>query len=255
MPTESIQDIGGRSTRVLDAGQGRTVLWLHDTLGNRWTSGHEAVSQFARLIAPSLPGFDDSTTLTDIDGVDDVVFWLVDLLDSLNAERPVVLGCGLGGWIAAELAVRYADRLGGLVLVNASGLQVDGALAEDEFALSPAMLRPLVFSDPQGAMAHEWIADAAPTEWVEPMLHARVAASRLAWQFPYSPKLRSRLPRARVRSLVLWGDDDRLQPLPHAEAYANGLPNARLVLIPEAGHYPYVEAPERFALEVQRFLA
>ena len=58
-----------------------------------------------------------------------------------------------------------------------------------------------------------------------------------------------------VRALVLWGERDRLVSPAHARAYADGLPDARLVLIPGAAHYPYVEAPEEFAAEVQRFLA
>jgi pimeloyl-ACP methyl ester carboxylesterase len=231
------------------------VLWLHDTLGNRWTPGHEALSRHCRLMAPSLPGFDDSTTLGRIDGPEDVVFWLLDLLEALALERPVVLGCGLGGWMAAELAVRYPERLGGLVLVNAYGLQLEGALSEDEFALPRALLRPLLFCDPGGPLAQEWLPDTEEPELVESALHARVAAARLAWQFPYSPKLRGRLPRARVRALVLWGEQDRLVPLAHAHAYAEGLPDARLVLIPHAAHFPYIEAPERFAWEMARFVA
>ena len=227
-----------------------TVLWLHDTLGNRWTPGHEALSAHVRLIAPSLPGFDDSTKLRGIDGPEDVVFWLLDLLDALALDRPLLLGCGLGGWMAAEFAARYPERLGGLVLVNASGLQIDGALIEDEFALPRPMLRPLVFCDPNGPLAQEWLPDTEPTERVEAALHAQVAAARLAWQFPYSKKLRGRLPRARVPALILWGENDRLVPLAHAQAYAAGLPSARLTLLPDAAHYPYLEAPAQFADEV-----
>ncbi len=252
---EAIRDVGGRATRIARAGRGKLVLWLHDTRGNRWTPGHDRLAERYQVVAPSLPGFDDSTTLGRIDGPEDVVFWLLDLFETLALERPVLLGCGLGGWLAAEFAVRYPERLGGLVLVDAYGLQVEGALAEDEFALTPPMLRPLVFADPESALAREWLPDAEPPERLEQALHARVAAARLAWQFPYSPKLRGRLPRAKVPALVVWGERDRLVPPAHAQAYAEGLPNARLVLIPEAAHYPYLEAPERFAEAVERFLA
>jgi pimeloyl-ACP methyl ester carboxylesterase len=156
--------------------------------------------------------------------------------------------------MAAELAVRYPTRLGGMVLVNAYGLQVDGALAEDELALTPPMLRPLVFADPASALAHAWLPDAEAPEAQERALHARVATARLAWQFPYSAKLRGRLPRARVPALVVWGERDRLVPLAHAHAYAAGLPNARLALLAGAAHYPYLEVPDEFARTVQDWL-
>jgi pimeloyl-ACP methyl ester carboxylesterase len=254
MSAETTRDIGGRATRITEAGDGRPLLWLHDTRGNLWTPGHELLSDACRVIAPSLPGFDDSTTLGRIDEPEDVVFFLLDLLDALALERPVVLGAGLGGWLAAELAVRYPERLGGLVLVDAYGIQVDGALAADEFALTAPMLRPLVFVDPAGDLAQQWLPDVETPERLERALHAKVAAARLAWQFPYAPKLRGRLGRAKLPALVIWGEQDRLVPLAHAQAYAEGLPQARVAMIPGAAHYPYVEAPEQFAHEVQRFL-
>jgi pimeloyl-ACP methyl ester carboxylesterase len=249
-----IHDVGGRATRILTAGSGPTLLWLHDSFGNRWTPGHETLSNSCQLVAPSLPGFDDSTTLGGIDGPEDVVFWLLDLLDALALERPTVLGSGLGGWMAAELAIRYPEQLGGLVLVNAYGLKVEGALPQDEFALTPPMLRPLVFRDPEGPLAQDWLPDSEPPERAESTLHARVAAARLAWQFPYSAKLRGRLPRARVPALVLWSARDQLVPLLHAHAYVEGLPDARLVVLDTASHYPYLEVPELFAREVAAFL-
>jgi pimeloyl-ACP methyl ester carboxylesterase len=254
MTVERVQDVGGRATRIVRAGRGRPLLWLHDTRGNRWTPGHDALAQSCEVIAPSLPGFDDSTTLGRIDRPDDVVFWLLDLWDALGLERPVLLGGGLGGWIAAEFAARYPERLGRLVLVDAYGLQVDGALAADEFALTPPTLRPLVFADPESSLAREWLPDPEPPERVESALHARVAAARLAWQFPYCPKLRGRLARAKIPALILWGGEDRLVAPAHAHAYAASLPDARVVVVAGAGHYPYLETPDHFAREVQRFL-
>ncbi len=254
MMVQRTQTIGGRVTRIMEAGAGRAVLWLHDSPGNRWTLGHDALARHCRVIAPSLPGFDDSTALGRIDGPEDVVFWLLDLLDVLGLERPAMLGCGLGGWMAAEFAVRYPERLSALVLADAYGLQVEGALPEDEFALMPPMLRPLLFTDPDSPLALDWLPDTEPPDRVEAALHARVAAARLAWQFPYSPKLRDRLHRAKVPAMVLWGDRDRLVPPAHARAYAAGLANARVVLFPDTAHYPYLEQPERFAQEIARFL-
>jgi pimeloyl-ACP methyl ester carboxylesterase len=229
-------------------------VWLHDTRGNDWSAAHQQLSQACRVVAPSLPGSDDSSTLDGIDGPEDVVFWLLDLLAALNLDPPVLLGCGLGGWLAAEFAVRYPERLSGLVLVDAYGLQVAGALAEDEFALSPAQIRPLLFADPESEVARATLPDVDPPERAEAAIHARVAAARLAWQFPYDAKLRARLPRARVPALVVWGEQDRLVPVAHAHAYAEALPDARLVRLAGVGHYPYLEAPDAFAQAVTQFL-
>jgi pimeloyl-ACP methyl ester carboxylesterase len=254
VPAEHVLDAGGRPTRTLTAGSGAPLVGLHDTLGNRWTPAHACLSEVFNVIAPSLPGVEDSTTLNGIDAPEDVVFWLLDLLAELRLEQPVLLGCGLGGWMAAELAVRYPERLSRLVLVDAYGLRVPGALAADEFALTPPMLRPLLFASPDGDLALETLPTSEPPERIEAALHARVAAARLAWQFPYDRKLGPRLRRVTLPALVVWGEHDRLVPLAHGRAYAEGLPDARLVVIPAAGHYPYLEQPDAFAQAVSTFL-
>jgi pimeloyl-ACP methyl ester carboxylesterase len=245
--------VGPRATRLLEDGDGQPLVWLHDTRGSRWTHAHTLLARHYRVLAPTLPGFDDSTTLDGIDGPEDVVFWLLDLLAALATDTPVVLGTGLGGWMAAEFAVRHPERLTRLVLVDAYGLCVEGALAADEFALTPPMLRPLLFAEPEGALALEEVPDVETPERLEPALHARVAAARLAWQFPYDRKLRGRLTRATQPALVIWGEHDRLVPAAHGAAYAAGLPNALLVTLPGVGHFPYLEAPEPFAQEVVAF--
>jgi pimeloyl-ACP methyl ester carboxylesterase len=252
---ETFVDVDGRMTRVLRSGVGPTLVWLHDTLGNHWTPAHDALSATCQVVAPSLPGFDDSTTLHGIDEPEDVVFWLTDLLTELRLQNPVVLGCGLGGWIAAELAVRYPERLRALVLVDAYGLRVEGALPADEFAVTPAMLRPLVFANSDQDLAARTLPDQQPPEHVEAALHARVAAARLAWQFPYDPKLAARLRRVTAPVLAVWGERDQLVPPAHGYAYADGLPDARLEIIAGAGHYPYLEATDAFVRAVEAFLA
>jgi pimeloyl-ACP methyl ester carboxylesterase len=79
-------------------------------------------------------------------------------------------------------------------------------------------------------------------------------ASPACASFPYSPKLRGRLARAKVPALILWGAQDLLVPAAHACAYAASLPDARVVVLPGAGHYPWLETPDRFAEEVERFV-
>jgi pimeloyl-ACP methyl ester carboxylesterase len=116
------------------------------------------------------------------------------------------------------------------------------------------MLRPLTFADPDGALAHDWLPDVETPERQEAALHARVAAARLAWQFPDNPKLLGRLGRARVPTLVVWGECDRLLPRQHAEAYVQHLPNARLSVIADAGHYPYLTKPADLTRAVAGFV-
>jgi pimeloyl-ACP methyl ester carboxylesterase len=67
------------------------------------------------------------------------------------------------------------------------------------------------------------------------------------------PKLRRRLARVRIPALVVWGESDGVVDPDYGRAYAQSLPNARFELIPEAGHLPQIEQPERLLTLIVEF--
>jgi pimeloyl-ACP methyl ester carboxylesterase len=69
----------------------------------------------------------------------------------------------------------------------------------------------------------------------------------------HDPKLRRRLGRVRIPALVVWGESDGVVDPDYGRAYAQSLPNARFELIPEAGHLPQIEQPERLLTLVWEF--
>ncbi len=123
------------------------------------------------------------------------------------------------------------------------------------FMATPAKARALLFHDPASRLATTLVPDAVPPERMETVLRGREAAARLLWH-PHvaQRKLTSRLGRITAPTLVVWGSDDKLLPLAYGEAYANGIPGARLVVIEKSGHLPPFEHPERFADVVLSFL-
>jgi pimeloyl-ACP methyl ester carboxylesterase len=134
-------EVSGRPVLLLEAGQGAPLLYLHglaDVHGAvaGWLPFHEALAQSFRLLAPAHPGCATSAGSGEVDGVEDLVFHYLDLLDALGLERVDVLGACLGGWIAAELALRHSQRIRRLVLMGAPGLHVPGSPIEDVFMLS-----------------------------------------------------------------------------------------------------------------------
>ena len=92
--------------------------------------------------------FPDSDT---IDTIDDLAYLYLDFLTEQNARDAVVIGSSLGGWIAAEMAVRCADRLGALVLIAPLGIKVGDRETRDIpdiFALPPEEVARLLYQDP-----------------------------------------------------------------------------------------------------------
>ena len=254
---ETVIQVRGTRVQMLQAGSGPPLVFLHGAAGaGVWSPGLAELARSFTVYLPSHPGFGASDWPDWLDGVDDLVFHYRDLFDTLGLERPHVAGASLGGWIAAELAVTYSDRIGKLVLIDAAGLAVEGVEVPDIFLLTPEQTTRLLYHDP--AKAEQAIARLAhlTPEQTARMSRDRAATARLAWQpYFYNPKLARRLERIRVPTLIVWGAQDRLFPPALGEAYAAEIPGGRLAVIDQCGHSPHNEQPAELARIVTEFLA
>ena len=189
--------------------------------------------------------------------MEDVVFHYLDLFEALGLQRFHLVGASLGGWIAAEFAVRYPERVKRLVLVDAAGLWLDEAPIPDFFTklLEPEVMRSLLLHDPGSFLAELLFPREPDDERMEAALKAMQATARLGWNpFMHNPKLKHRLHRIDAPALFIRGESDGLVSAPYLEAYARLLPNARTLTIPAAGHAPHLEQPQALASAVVKFL-
>jgi pimeloyl-ACP methyl ester carboxylesterase len=246
--------VQGRRTRLLRGGSGPALLYLHDTFCDTWQPVHTRLAQQYEVIFPIHPGCAGSEGLADIDSMEDLLFHYLDVCDTLQLHRPILLGASLGGWLAAEWAVRYADTLGGLILVDALGLRLADSPATDILRLDAAQTRAVVFADASTDLAHALVPDAPAAEALAAMLQARQTLARFAWQFPDNPRLSRYLYRVRLPTLIIWGENDGVVSPAHGKSYQHGIAGATLVLIPACGHLPHVEQPEAFLQAVLPYL-
>jgi pimeloyl-ACP methyl ester carboxylesterase len=245
----------GGSVQLLRAGDGPPLLFLHAAGGaGLWHPFHGRLAERFAVIAPDHPGFGASDALPEVEGIDDLVYHYLEVMDRLRLDRPVVVGGSFGGWIAAELAVHSPERVGKLVLLSAAGLRIPDHMPADIFLMTPPELVEALFHDPaaaQGFLPEE------PT--VDDILQGYMdmsALARYAWA-PYlnNPKLERRLHRITAPTLVVCPDDDRVIPRIHAERYAERIPNARLEIVETCGHAMYFERTDAFADAVLAFAA
>ena len=253
---ESFLQVRDTRIQLLRAGSGPPLVFLHGAAGaGLWSPALVELAQSFTVYLPSHPGFGTSDWPDWLDGIDDLVFHYRDLIEVLGLEKPNVAGASLGGWIAAELAVVYPERIGKLVLGNAAGLAIEGVEVPDIFLLTPEQTTRLLYHDPAKAdQAVARLANLTPEQTAR-MTRDRAATARLAWQpYFYNPKLARRLERIRVPTLIVWGAQDRLFPLALGEAYARAIPGARLAVIDQCGHSPHNEQPAEFARILVEFL-
>ena len=248
--------LAGVELEVFQGGDGPPLLFLHCAGG--FDPGHPYVSTLSarhRVIAPSHPGFGRSTLADWIDAVDDIAYIHLELLDRLRLDAADVIGCSLGGWIAAELATKSPRAVRRLVLVGPVGVKtgpVDRLDVPDIFALPQADVEKLLFHDPQRMRIDP---ASLSDEQLTVSARNRETLALLVWEpYMHNPKLPHRLHRVTVPTLFVRGESDGLVAQEYVAAYARLLPNARCTTIAAAGHVPHMEQPQAFADCVLRFL-
>jgi pimeloyl-ACP methyl ester carboxylesterase len=253
--SEETIEVGGKAIQLFTGGAGAPLLYLHGAGVYWWMPAHDLLAARHRVHAPVHPGFGASQGYDEIEAMDDLVFHTLDVMDALGLDRADVVGLSLGGWLAAELALRHPGRVNRLVLVDAAGTRVPGVERADLFMAGPARARGLLFADPESVVARQIVPDTPPPERLEATLRGREAAARLLWNPAGSyRKLTSRLGRIKAPTLVIWGAQDRVLPPALGQAYQRGIPGARLETLDGCGHLPPFEQPERFARLVLDFL-
>ena len=236
------------------AGSGRALLVLHGASDcGMWFPWLDNLAASHDVMLPEHPGFGSSDTPPWLDTIADLANFNLDLLDDLAIASLDLVGFDLGGWIAAELAVRNGARLSSLTLVGAAGLHVEGVAQADPFLGSDEERMRDLFHRQERATA--FLQRALDPALEDTRLKNETTAARLTWApRGHDPHLRKWLHRIKAPTLVIWGAHDRLYPKEHAVAFGNLIPGAKVTIIPGCGHLPHIEQPDAFAAALTSFL-
>jgi len=267
-------EIDGREVNYCELGEGPTILFVHG-LGASWQSWLEQMPEFAeshRVVAMDLPGFGYSEMPDGDISIEHYARWCFLLLDQLGIDEAALVGNSMGGFIAAEMAIREPRRVRSLTVVSAAvfwqdyrraqplvGLArlsdaiVARALARSSdsiatrrrlrvAALGTAGFRyPHLISD---ELAQEMVRSARRTDGFLPALEALA-------DYP----LDEELPKIGCPTLIVWGAHDTLVPVKDAKRMQELIPNARREVFERTGHVAMLERPERFNRLLRDFLA
>jgi pimeloyl-ACP methyl ester carboxylesterase len=246
--------VGETTLNVLEGGSGKPLLILHAAGGTgMWMPHHELLAGSFRVVAPDSPGFGRSPDHDGVTGVDDLAFLYADLIETLQLERPIVVGSSFGGWVAAELALLMSRSISHLVLVDAIGLRLPAAPIADLFAMSPPEKMAALFHDP--AAAARMLPAQPDIETIMGFYRDEMAFAKYAWSpFCCNPKLERRLHRISAPTLVLWGAHDAVVPRQHGERYAARIPQAQLQILADAGHAVLMERPAEAVAVIKQFV-
>ena len=251
----SFIELAGCRLRVMRGGAGPVLLLLHGGGGaDTWLPYMEKLAQRFEVIVPEHPGFGGTEIPSWLDRVSDLANFYLDFLERLELRDVHLVGLSLGGWIAADLAVRNASRLASLTLVAAAGIHVPGVPPLDPFMSNDEQSIRDLFHDQK--LADEAIARLLRPETEDIRLTNRLVVARLSWRPRFhDPLLEKWLHRIRLPTLIIWGENDRLFPLEYAHAYQRLIPGAAVVVLAQCGHLPEIEKADEFVAAVADFCA
>lgn len=252
-PKSEFLTILGARIHLRRAGSGPPLLFLHGAGGvTVWLPFFDRLAESFEILVPDHPGFGQSDTPPWLKNIGDAALYYLDFLDALKLAKPHVVGTSLGGWIAAEAAVRNPSAFGRLTLLSPAGLRVIGVPAGDPFIWSPEELARNLYFDQ--ALAERAIAVPVTPELADLQIKNRFGFARLAWQPRlYNPDLERWLHRITAPVQLIWGNEDKLIPVTYAQAWLKNLPRVSLLPLPQCGHVPHIERPGAVASAIRAF--
>ena len=264
---------GSQNTvNYVDLGSGSPAIVFVHGLSGSWQNWLENLPHFSkshRVIALDLPGFGASELPPWEVTVESYARQLVGFCDELEAEDCIAVGNSLGGFIAAEAAIREPERFEKLVLVSAAGIshaRMRRQPAETGARMAAAMapltlklqkrsfLRPRLRNSIFRSIFHrphelgrellweQWVHGAGPPGFL-PAVQGLVGYD-----------ITDRLEDVKVPTLVVWGRNDRIVPPNDAFGWMKHLGNAELEVFDRCGHLPQLERPVRFNRLLEEFL-
>ena len=283
---EGYLKLGGLTLHHTYGGMGRPIVFVHG-LGSsgyiEWRFNLEHFARGNRVFAPDLPGYGRSDKPHAARyGIPYFARTIDRYMESRRLRQATVVGTSMGGRIALELALRYPERVGKLVIVNSLGLgrpkiqpyypimlvpRVGETLLRGmkhglHWAPSPVIRRFAARfigarGDLEKTMSDEYLDDLREMYAAEGYQGAYLATVRSIASpssFLGALDVTRRLDRIKTPVLIVWGANDPLFPLEQAKRAHKLLPNSTLAIIDGAGHTPQAEKPEEFNQHLASFL-
>jgi pimeloyl-ACP methyl ester carboxylesterase len=265
--------VDGRRVHAVDIGAGADppVLFLHG-LGGRWQNWLESIPRLAqrrRVVAIDLPGFGRSQMPREAISIAGYAAAVDRVCDLFELDTVAVVASSMGGFVAAELALRFPQRLERVALSGPVAAWMGEFDPGPAMALLAALARTRL-GTPEGVRAiiarprsrHLAFATLVrhPTRIAPDMLLELAGGQRApgvggALAAMLGHDLRAELPTVAVPALIVHGREDMIVPLADSLWLARTWPAARLEIFEDTGHLVMVERPRRFNDALERFLA
>ena len=252
-------DVDNVHYEYLEGGKGEVLVLLHGFGGNKdnWTRIAKYLTPYFRVIAPDLPGFGESSRDKDATYTYSVqVARLHNFINALGIRKFLIGGNSMGGNIAGNYTARFENEIICLWLIATGGV-ISPEPSELSQMLKSGDRNPLVAGNAEeydrlldfvfvnkpvipGAIKRYLVEDAINHRPLNQILFKQIASVYTANFVPLEILLKDNP----TKTLILWGDKDRVLHMSAAKKLESVMPNAKSVIMKDVGHVPMVEKPE-----------
>jgi pimeloyl-ACP methyl ester carboxylesterase len=268
--------LDGQPVNVIELGSGPPLVFVHGLAGSwpNWLEQLPVLAAKHRVVTLDLPGFGHSPMPAEQISISGYARLLDRLFDTLGIDAAAVVGNSMGGFIGAELAIAFPQRVEQLALISAAGISTfDNRGAVRAIPVLRRVERLV-------AAYTAWMASKSDTVARRPRLRdatlnvvtrhpsrlpAALAAELLrgagkpgfmqALQANLDYDFRDRLPEIACPTLIVWGEDDRLITARDASVFEELIPDSRVVMYKDTGHMAMIERPVAFNALLEEFLS
>ncbi len=235
----------------LDEGPGRCVVLLHGFPLSRdmWIEQVSGIGSIYRIIAPDLRGHGQSSAPEGVYTMDEMADDVIELINTLHITEPFGLGgVAMGGEGSLSLVNRYPDRVRGLMLLDTQAGADTPEAAQNRYTTARSVIESGSVTAVVAGMLPRLFSKRTLEERPERVEPLRAAMEQTTPRgiagalrgMAIRPDRRAELAKISVPTLVLVGEEDVITPPTVAKTMADAIPNARLEVIPKAGHLaPY----------------
>ena len=251
METKSLQTEHA-PVRYLEGGSGEPLVFFHGAGGMTPDDPilKELASRF-HVYAPFLPGYGETEECATLRDMLDFALHGWDVVEALGLKNPILVGHSMGGMIAAEMAALAPNDVSRLALICPAGLWLEDHPIVDMFTLLPFELPGYLFHDPEkGAALMTAGLKMDDPEFLKTYLIRNARQLGMAGKilFPIPERgLAERLYRVKAKTVIVWGESDKLIPPIYGPAFEEKIAGSKLVKVPEAGHMIVMEKPKAVA--------
>lgn len=264
---QKVVEVDGRFISYLDCGTGPALILLHGipTWGYLWHRLVPILEQSRRVLVPDLPGYGYSDRSDRFDrGVARQADFVAGWMQALGLSSADVVGHDIGGAVALRLAAFHPGRVGKLCLMDAVSydswpieplLQLAHPASHKRLNAQAAMriLRMTLregFREPDDDLIEGLLAPYATEEGKLSLIRDAISLDT-----NQTMELVPLLPRLKVPTLVLWGEDDAFQPVHYGRRLAWDMPLSRFAVVPRAGHFLMIDQPAEVSAQLRNFLS